>query len=893
MSIRNFDAFFSPASVALIGASRKEHSVGAVVARNLLGGGFKGEIYLVNPHAEDISGQRVYADVAALPRVPDLAIITTPAPAVPDAIAQLAAKGARAAVVITAGFGSHDADGPALRQRMLDAARPATLRIMGPNCLGLLVPTIGLNGSFAPVQPRAGGIGFAAQSGAMITAVLDWADGRGIGFSSLASLGDMADADFGDLLDYYANDTATTGVLLYIEHVTQARKFMSAARRVARLKPVVVIKAGRHEEGQRAAASHTGALAGSDAVYDAAFRRAGMLRVTTLTDLFDAVELLSTQQRVSGDRLAILTNGGGAGVLATDTLVDEGGRLATLAPETIAALGAVLPRTWSQANPVDIIGDADGARYGAATAAVLADPNADAVLVLNCPTAVADSQEGARAVARITAAQNPQTRKPVFTVWLGREGATPARSVFKEARLPTFETPDEGVRAFMHLARHAKAQALLMEAPEPPEPVGHEARLQARSAITAARLGGRTLLTEIEAKRVLAAYRIPIVEARAARTPAAAGQVALALGLPAAIKILSPDITHKTDVGGVALNLNTEVDVEVAAERMLARVAKAVPQARIEGFSVQRMASKPGAHELICGIADDRTFGPVIMFGQGGTSVEVVRDKALMLPPLNDALVRDMIERTRVARLLKGYRDRRPADMDAIVGVLLRLAELSADIPEIAELDINPLWADAEGVLALDARITLRPEHDGDHRRFAILPYPQALESGLTTRSGGVYQVRPIRPHDENHLQAMIAASVPDDIRMRFLGALRALPRQLAQRLTQIDYDREMVFVAAPADAPDHLAGVVRLACDPDFERGEYSVFVRSDLKGRGLGYALMQAIITYAKTRGLKEIFGDELAENERMLTMTREFGFTTAGKAGEPGIVEVTLKL
>lgn len=893
MSIRNFDAFFSPGSVALIGASRKEHSVGAVVARNLLGGGFKGEVFLVNPHAEDILGQRVYADVAALPRAPDLAIMTTPAPAVPDAIAQLAAKGARAAVVITAGFGSHDADGPALKQRILDAARPATLRIMGPNCLGLLVPTIGLNGSFAPVQPKAGGIAFAAQSGAMITAVLDWADGRGIGFSSLASLGDMADADFGDLLDFYASDMTTTGVLLYIEHVTQARKFMSASRRVARIKPVVVIKAGRHEEGQRAAASHTGALAGSDAVYDAAFRRAGMLRVTTLTDLFDAVELLSTQQRVKGDRLAILTNGGGAGVLATDTLIDEGGHLAPLAPETIAALNAVLPKTWSHANPVDIIGDADGARYGAAAAAVLSDPNADAVLVLNCPTAVADAQEGARAVAQVAAEQKPQFRKPVFTVWLGRDGATPARSVFKEARLPTFETPDEGVRAFMHLARHAKAQALLMEAPEPPAPVGPEARQQARAAIAMARHNGRSLLTEIEAKQVLAAYQIPIVEARAARTPAAAGQVAIALGFPAAIKILSPDITHKTDVGGVALNLNTEVDVEVAAERMLARVTKAVPKARIEGFSVQRMAAKPGAHELICGIADDRTFGPVIMFGQGGTAVEVVRDKALMLPPLNEALVRDMIERTRVARLLKGYRDRRPANIDAIVGVLLRLTELSADIPEIAELDINPLWADAEGVLALDARITLRPEHDGDHKRFAILPYPRVLESKLTTRAGGVYHVRPIRPHDEDNLQAMIAASDPADIRMRFFSALRALPRQLAQRLTQIDYDREMAFVAAPPDAPDRFAGVVRLACDPDFERGEYAVFVRSDLKGQGLGYALMQAIIAYAHARGLKEVFGDVLAENERMLTMAKEFGFTTAGKPGDPSLVEVTLKL
>lgn len=889
MTIRNLEHMFRPRSVAVIGASRDPASVGGVVARNLFAGGFEGPVFPVNPKATAIGSALAWPDVDSLPLTPELAVIATPAPTVPGIVDALGKRGTKAVVIISAGFGEAGKEGEALQQQVLDAARPHLLRIVGPNCLGILAPGIGLNASFSHRPAKPGSIAFLSQSGAVLTSILDWAEPRGLGFSHLVSMGGMADVDFGDMLEFLARDPAVNSILIYMESVLHARKFMSAARAAARLKPVVVIKPGRHEAAAKAARSHTGALAGSDAVYDAAFRRAGMLRVPTLEALFDAVETVSRIPRMEGERLAILTNGGGVGVLATDRLLDAGGTLAELEAETYERLNRVLPATWSHANPVDIIGDAPGSRYADAFEILNEDPSADAILVLNCPTAVADSTEAAEALLG-TMRKTPH--KPVFTSWLGERAAEKARALFSQADIPTYETPGQAIDSFGRLVTYGRNQAMLMQVPPPPRFVSDDQRRKAREIVEEAQGEGREWLTEPEAKAVLKAYRIPVVETRTVATPEEAAQAAAELGLPAALKIVSPEITHKTDVGGVALGLTDTDAVREEAEAMLKRVSEAAPEAEIEGFAIQPMAERPGAHELIVGVASDRLFGPVILFGHGGTAVEVMRDQALALPPLSPALARNLISRTRISRLLQGYRDRKPADMDAIVQTLLDLSELAADLPEISELDVNPLWANHEGVLALDARMRLVPRGEKGPE-FAILPYPRELEKTITDTKGNDYVLRPIRPDDEPLLQDFISRCDREDLHMRFFSALRRLPGKLAVRLTQIDYDREMAFVALPKDSGEpEIRGVVRLACDPDRTSGEYSIIVRSDLKGQGLGYRLMQEIIGYAKECGLNEIYGDVLPENYRMLNMCSEFGFERKRKPGER-LILVTLNL
>ena len=894
MSIRNLEALFAPRSVALIGASTKPNSVGDVVARNLLTAGFPGPVMTVNPKGGAIRSTLAYPSVDDLPMTPDLAVICTPPDTVPGLIDALGRRGTRGAVVITAGFGELGQEGLALQQQFLDAARPHLLRIVGPNCVGMCVPGAGLNASFVHRHPLKGGLAFLAQSGAVITSVVDWASSNGIGFSHIVSLGGMADVDFGDMLDYLAADPGVTGILLYVESITQARKFMSAARAASRVKPVIVIKAGRFEEGARAAASHTGALAGSDSVYHAAFRRAGMLRVLSFEELFEAVETLAMGTAVDGDRLAILTNGGGMGVLATDALIELGGKLATLAPETITKLNGVLPRTWSHGNPVDIIGDAPGSRYAGALEAIIADHAVDAVVVLNCPVAIADSVEAAEAVIARAKAQPAGSRKvPVFTSWVGQEAQAAARATLQAARIPTYETPEGAVRAFMHLVRYGRNQDLLLETPAAVELPSADSRVEGQRIVAKALRSGRSMLTEPESKALLAAYGIPVVPTATAATPQEAAQAAATLGFPAVIKILSHDISHKTDVGGVALNLRDEAAVQRAAEAMLDRVARHMPRARIDGFTVQPMAARPGAHELICGLIEDSVFGPVVLFGQGGTSVEVVRDKAVALLPLNMTLAQDLVRRTRVAKLLAGYRDRPAADIDAVARTLMALGQMAVDIPELAELDINPLWADASGVLALDARVKLSAGAKPGTERFAIRPYPSELEARVEDQRGRSYFLRPVRPEDAPLLQAMILRCDPEDIRMRFFSALKRLPDKLAARLTQIDYDREMAFVAmtSASDEDPAVGGVVRLSADPDGQRAEYSVIVRSDLKGTGLGWQLMQVMLRYAKARGIGTVFGEVLRENRAMLDMAAELGFTRHERADDPGIVEVTI--
>ena len=880
MTTRNLEALFAPRSVALVGASNQPGSVGAVLARNLMESGFAGPILAVNPHERSIRSALSYHSLAELPSPADLAVIATPPPTVPGLIADLARQGCRAAVVITAGFGEAGGGGADLRQAMLSAARPALLRIVGPNCLGVISPPTGLNASFAQLTPKPGPLALVLQSGAIATAALDWADARGFGFSRIVTLGDMADVDFGDMLDFLALDEATEGVLLYVETVTNARKFMSAARALGRTKPVAVIKAGRSAAGARAALSHTGALAGADAVYDAAFRRAGLLRVFELRELFDALTTLSSGMSVAGDRLAIVSNGGGAGVLAVDALDARGGRIAELAPSTLEALGQALPAAWSKGDPVDIVGDAGPDRYEAALEAVLADPGADAVLAINCPTAVADSTAAAEAVLKVVSRRRP--RPALLTAWLGERAPAQARRLFAGARIPSHETPDEAVRAFMHLADHAKNQRLLMQTPAADAGDAPD-RAAAARLVEGALAEGRTLLADAEAKAVLAAYGVPVLATAMAKTPLEAEAVARRLGGAVALKILSPDLTHKSDVGGVALNLAPE-GVAAAAEAMLARVAKAAPAARLEGFMVQAMAAKPRAHELIAGLSSDPTFGPVVLFGAGGTAVEVLADRAVGLAPLNEHLAHDMIARTRISKLLAGYRDRPAADVDAVAAVLVRLARLAVDIPQIAELDINPLLADETGVLALDARIGVTA---GEAAPPAIKPYPAELV-GQVTAGDQVLELRPVKPEDAPRLMDLVARTDPEDVRLRFRAGLRRLPEAWAARLSQIDYDREMALAAI--DAAGDIVGVARLAADPEGETAEFALLVRTDHQQRGLGHGLMDALIAYARRRGLSQLWGSIGRENRRMISLARELGFVLAADP-DPALERATL--
>ena len=910
MSIRNLGRILAPRSVAVIGASNRARAVGHLALANMRAAGFAGTLMAVNAHETEIDGLPVFADVAALPEIPDLAIIATPPDTVPGLIGALAARGCAGAVVITAGFGEGTAgdDGRATgeerRQAMLDAARPALLRIIGPNCLGLLSPAAGVNASFSHVQARPGPIACFTQSGAVAVALLDWAAARGIGFRYLVSLGDMADVDFGDMLDFVAADPETKAVLLYVESITSARKFLSAARATARNKPVIVVKSGRHPAAAAAAASHTGALAGSDAVYDAAFRRAGLLRVHGLEQLFAAAETLSRTRPIHGDRLAILTNGGGFGVLATDALLDAGGTLAKLDPATVAALNAVLPASWSRANPVDIIGDADGARYAAALSVLLTDPGIDAILALNCPTGVASSPEAADGVIRAWQARLPEAGKPgpspaLLACWLGAHEAATARARLAEAGVANYEAIETAIDGYTQLAEFSRNQKLLLrvpgrrehEVPPPDRPTVHRLLTEARAA-------GREWLDPLEVKAVLAAYRIPVVQSRVVKTPEEAAAEAEAIGGPIALKIQSRKIVHKSDIGGVVLNLTGTASVREAAAAMALRVAAAQPDAPIEGFVVEQMIRRPDAFELIVGISVDPTFGPVVLFGQGGVGVEVVADTALALPPLDLELARGLIGRTRIARLLGGYRNRLPVDLEAVARLLVAVAQLALDHREIIELDINPFLADATGVIALDARIRL-----GDGAAAvpaAIVPYPHELETQATLRDASLVRLRPIRPDDASSLQDLLAMLAPNDIRARFHGMMRELNAPLLSRLTQIDYDREMAFICfsdstagvPSAGVPDRVPlGIVRLHADPDNLTAEFAVVVRSDWHGRGLGTVLMQAIIAYAGRRGIGAILGSVMHDNTPMLALVHELGFTIAGREDDEVTVKLTL--
>ncbi len=888
MSSRNLEYLLAPHSVALIGASDRPGSVGATVMRNLLTGGFDGTVWAVNPRHAQVAGRRAYAKIADLPQAPDLAVICTPAPTVPGLISELGARGTRAAVVITAGLEAPAPGGGTLTQAMLAAAKPHTLRILGPNCLGLLQPRIGLNASFAHAPALPGNLAFIAQSGALATAMLDWARMANIGFSCLVSLGNCADVDFGDLLDYLCHDPHTRAILLYVEAISGARKFMSAARAAARNKPVIVVKGGRYAEGAKAAASHTGALAGADDVYDAAFRRAGILRVDTTRELFGAAETLTRLKPLAGERLAIVSNGGGPGVMATDAVIGAGGSLASLSEDTVQRLDALLPRNGSHGDPVDIVGDAPAARYAAALDAVLADPSVDAALLIHAPTAIVPATE----IARVATEAIIRNARPVLTCWMGGAVAHEGRELFARNGIPTYSTPEEAVSAFMHAVHHNRNQRQLMETPSSIPESFVPRTAQAQAIIMAALRAGRSILTEVEAKRVLSAYAIPVVETRAVASLDDARVAAREIGYPVALKILSPDISHKSDVGGVALDIANETALGTAAHAMLDNCRDRCPGAQIDGFTVQSMVRRPHAHELIVGITEDPTFGPVILFGKGGVGVEVLPDKAVGFPPLNTVLAGELISRTRVKRILEGYRNVPPVDMQALQRVLVQVSQLVVDIAQIAELDINPLLVDRDGVVALDARIRVVSTQVAAADRLAIRPYPKELEETVDF-DGHTILIRPLRPEDAPQHREFVAHISEEDMQARFFRAVKVLPPGELAYLTQLDYERAMAFIAVATDehGKTETLGVVRAQADPDNVSAEFAVLVRSDIKGHGLGSRLMEKIIRYCSERGIQRIEGDVLASNTRMLQLARAHGFHA--QTAREGLVRVTLEL
>ncbi|MBI1650229.1 GNAT family N-acetyltransferase [Hyphomicrobium sulfonivorans] len=872
MTVRNLSSLLAPRSVAFVGASPEPGSVGLIVARNLLSGGFDGPIWFVNPRHEAVLDVRCFQSLAALPDVPELVVIATPPETVPDIIAEAGAKGARAAVVITAGVTGE------LRQRMLNAARTYCLRIEGPNCIGLLLPHIGLNASFSRRMPIKGDLAVISQSGALVTTIVDWTASRGIGLSQVISLGDMADADFGDFLDYLAGDITSRAILIYMEAMTDAAKFISAARRASRVKPVIILKSGRNAAAAKAAMSHTGALAGADAAYNAAFRRAGVLRVNELRQLFDAAEILSAVPHLHGERLTILTNGGGVGVLATDELADLGGKLTELPAMTLQQLDECLPPTWSRANPVDIIGDAGPERYQKAAEILLADPATHALLVMNCPTAMASSEEAAQVVVDLASAHRRQRpRKVILTSWLGEDAAEPSRQLFAKADIPTFATPEAAVEGFWQLVRYRRAQEELMQVPpSAPEALQFD-RAKADHILAEARRKGRTMLLEAKAKELLASYGIPVVRTLRAATPEQVELHAAELlrdHRACVVKIVSDDLPHKSDFGGVRLAIASAREARTAAEEMLLNVHRLRPDAVLRGFTVQAMIERANSHELIVGASEDATVGPLMMFGAGGTAVEVTADTAHALPPLDLKLAYQMMRETRIYGLLKGYRDRPAANLDAIAMALVRLSYLVARHREIREVDINPLLADEHGVVALDARIRIADEAEEPRRPLAVRPFPVEWERTIAVEGMGEVTLRPIRPDDEPHYVRLFDRISADDLRMRFFTAAPERTFRFFARMTQIDYAREMAFIAVYGD---EVLGVARLIADPDGRRAEFAVIVRSDLKGRGLGSALMQHLIAYAKSEGLGELIGDVLAENTGMLAMCRSLGFTS----------------
>ncbi|TAJ92527.1 MAG: GNAT family N-acetyltransferase [Gammaproteobacteria bacterium] len=892
MARHYLDRLFAPNAIAVFGAGESPASVGGRIYMNLRDGGFPGALYPINPKRQRIFDRECHASLADIQAEIDLAVIVTPARTVPEIIQSCGEHGIRMAVVISAGFGAGDDQGSELCRRVQALARQYRMRILGPNCLGLIRTGSRMNATFSKNNALPGHLALISQSGALCTSILDWAVTRNIGFSTLISLGDALDIDFGELLDYLAQDPETVSILLYVEGIRNARGFISGLRVAARMKPVVVVKAGRHQEGSRAAVTHTGALVGADDVFDAALQRAGVVRATTIGQLFSAAGVLAAGYRARGNRLAIITNGGGLGVMATDRAVDLGVTLADLAPVTLETLNRNLPAHWSHANPIDLLGDAPPGRYAAAIDACLADNGIDGILAMLSPQAMTDPEACAQAVIEAAA----ESSKPILCCWMGDQQVAAGRNRFIASRIPHFHSPEASVEAFAHLANHHHNQQLLMQVPGPlaerSEPDIEGARLIIESALAER----RTLLSPTEARAVLHAFRIPAVPGVACASANEALVAAQSIGFPVAMKINSPDISHKSDVGGVKLNIRNAQAVRACYHDLIEAVKAKSADLRIAGVIVEPMQSPAHSRELLIGVVRDPVFGPAITFGAGGITAEAMQDRAVALPPLNDFLIENMIRRTRVARLLGPFRNLPAIDMNALIEMLRRVSEMVCELPALVEMDLNPVIAHAGGVMALDARLVVAhvPSTLEPYAHMAIHPYPGHLVSRLQLADGTDIVIRPIRPEDATIEKSFVHNLSADSKYFRFMQGLNELTQDMLIRFTQLDYHRELALIAVFSDqGQEREVGVARYVMNPDGASCEFALVVADAWQGKGIGSKLMTDLMGAAAKRGLSKIVGEVLATNVKMLMLMRSLGFTVTPAADEPAICEVSRTL
>jgi len=873
------DAIFAPSSVAVIGATDEPDSVGRTLLWNLVSNPFGGTVYPVNPKRTSVLGIQCYPNVQGLPEPIDLAVIATPALSVPGVVRECVEAGVRGAIIITAGFKEVGPAGAKLEAELLEEAGKGGMRIVGPNCLGVMNPVTGLNATFAGAMARPGNVGFLSQSGALCTSVLDWSFRENVGFSAFVSVGSMADVGWGDLIDYLGGDPRTKSIVIYMESVGEARSFMSAAREVALTKPIIVIKAGRTEAAARAASSHTGALTGSDEVLDAAFRRCGVLRVNSIADLFHMAEVLSSQPRPKGPNLTIVTNAGGPAVLATDALSASGGQLAELTDETMEQLNEFLPRAWSHGNPIDILGDADPERFEHAVRIAAEDPNSDGLLAILTPQAMTDPTQTAERLKAAAAGR----KKPILASWMGGPDIAAGESILQRSGVPNFLFPDTAARVFGSMWRNSSNLALLYETPELAEDPGLIKREGAARLLEGVRASGRTLLTEFESKQLLSFYGIPAVETRLAEDAKAATDAAAAIGYPVAVKLNSTTVTHKSDVGGVELNLRDADEVVAAFERIRDSVTEKAGIEAFEGVTVQPMARLDG-YELIMGSSIDSQFGPVLLFGTGGTLVEVFEDRALALPPLTTTLARRAMEQTRIHRALQGVRGRLPVDLKALEQLFVRFSQLIVEQPWISEMDINPLLASHEQLMVLDARVVLFPADTPPEglSRPAIRPYPVQYVGEWETRDGRKVRIRPIRPEDEPLMVDFHESLSVGTVYSRYFQAMKLTQRIAHERLTRIcfiDYSREMALVAEPADGSEagrpRIMGVGRLTRTRGDDSAEFALLIADEYQHLGLGSELLKRLMDIAREEGIREVRADILAENLLMQRLARQEGF------------------
>jgi acetyltransferase len=869
MSQYNLNRIFKPRHVAVVGASEKTGTIGNALMRNLIAGGFAGTLLPVNPKYKTNHGHECFGSVSALETGVDLAIIATPIHSVVDIVSECVEKKVGGAIIISAGGKEVGEEGREIEEKIQRIAHAGGLRIVGPNCLGIIRPGANLNASFATEMPVAGNLAFVSQSGAICAAILDLAFKERLGFSHFVSIGSMLDVDFGDMIDYLGNDSSAKSILLYIESLTNFRKFMSAARSVSRIKPIIVLKSGRSAAGARAAASHTGAMAGEDAVYDAAFKRAGIVRVDTIEELFDCAELMAKQPRPRGPRLAILTNGGGPGVMAADTLARYGKEPALLDPETLQALDSFMPPFWSRGNPIDILGDASAERFGRALAICFNSKNLDGVLVILAPQALTDPLS----VAEALAAAMQERRHPVFACWMGGKRIATAVDVLNAAGIPTYDTPERAVRAFLYMVEYTRSLEMLLEVP--PKMTRHMVFDQDKARKLIAAAPAQEFLPETDSKEILAAYGLPVIRTEIAETEAQASRIGREMGYPLVMKVHSADITHKTDAGGIRLDLRTDADVCEAYRQIISSARRYKPDARMEGVTIQPYFSNPD-FEILMGAKRDPNFGPVILFGMGGIYTEVLKDRALGLPPMNRLLARRLMQETKAYSLLQGYRNRLAADMERLEEMIIRLSELLIDLPEIAELDMNPVLIKDGNPVAVDARILISPLEVPSSLHLVIGPYPEEDESHMVSVDGRRIFIRPVKPEDAPLFTALFKVLSPTTIYYRFFGMLKELKPEMLARFTQIDYDREVALVAIDEDSEtDRMLGVARIIGDPDGKTGEFAVLVGDAWQGKGIGSNLLEKCLSIAEKRGFKTVHGIVLHENKNMLALGKKLGF------------------